>query len=45
VDRLSSQLLGFAPGARVLIVNCDDFGRHDAVTAAVVEWHAEPRVP
>jgi hypothetical protein len=25
VDRLSSELLGFAPDARVLIVNCDDF--------------------
>jgi predicted glycoside hydrolase/deacetylase ChbG (UPF0249 family) len=37
VDRLSSELLGFAPDARVLIVNCDDFGRHDAVNAAVVE--------
>lgn len=31
MDRLSSQLLGFAPDARVLIVNCDDFGMHDAV--------------
>ena len=37
VDRRSSQLLGFAPDARVLIVNCDDFGMHDAVNAAVVE--------
>src|SRR6266516_4882608 len=37
VDRLSSELLGFAPDARVLIVNCDDFGRHGAVNAAVVE--------
>jgi predicted glycoside hydrolase/deacetylase ChbG (UPF0249 family) len=37
VDRLSSQLLGFAAEARVLIVNCDDFGMHDAVNAAVVE--------
>jgi hypothetical protein len=37
VDRLSSELLGFAPDARVLIVNCDDFGIHDAVNAAVVE--------
>ena len=33
----SSELLGFAPDARVLIVNCDDFGMHDAVNAAVVE--------
>ena len=31
------RLLGFAPDARVLIVNCDDFGIHDAVNAAVVE--------
>jgi len=37
VDRLSSELLGFARDARVLIVNCDDFGMHDAVNAAVVE--------
>jgi chitin disaccharide deacetylase len=37
VDRLSSELLGFAPDARVLIVNCDDFGMHDAINAAVVE--------
>jgi chitin disaccharide deacetylase len=37
VDRLSSELLGFAAEARVLIVNCDDFGMHDAVDAAVVE--------
>jgi predicted glycoside hydrolase/deacetylase ChbG (UPF0249 family) len=33
----SSELLGFAPDARVLIVNCDDFGMHEAVNAAVVE--------
>jgi predicted glycoside hydrolase/deacetylase ChbG (UPF0249 family) len=37
VDRLSSQLLGFAPGARVLIVNCDDFGMHHDINAAVIE--------
>jgi predicted glycoside hydrolase/deacetylase ChbG (UPF0249 family) len=37
VDRLSSELLGFAADARVLIVNCDDFGMHDAVNAAVVD--------
>ena len=37
VDRLSSELPGFPPDARVLIVNCDDFGMHDAVNAAVVE--------
>jgi predicted glycoside hydrolase/deacetylase ChbG (UPF0249 family) len=37
VDRLSSELLGFTSDARVLIVNCDDFGMHDPVNAAVVE--------
>jgi predicted glycoside hydrolase/deacetylase ChbG (UPF0249 family) len=37
VHRLSSELLGFASDARVLIVNCDDLGMHDAVNAAVVE--------
>lgn len=37
MDRLSSELLGFASDARVLIVNCDDFGMHDAVNAAVVQ--------
>ena len=37
MDRLSSELLGFAPDARVLIVSCDDFGMHDAINAAVVE--------
>ena len=37
MDSLSSELLGFAADARVLIVNCDDFGMHDAVNAAVVE--------
>jgi chitin disaccharide deacetylase len=37
VDRLSSELLGFGSDARVLIVNCDDLGMHDAVNGAVVE--------
>jgi predicted glycoside hydrolase/deacetylase ChbG (UPF0249 family) len=37
VSGRSSELLGFAPGARVLIVNCDDFGMHEAVNAAVIE--------
>jgi chitin disaccharide deacetylase len=37
VDGLSSELLGFGPDARVLSVNCDDFGMHDAINAAVVE--------
>jgi predicted glycoside hydrolase/deacetylase ChbG (UPF0249 family) len=33
----SSALLGFPPDARVLIVNCDDFGMYDAINAAVVD--------
>jgi predicted glycoside hydrolase/deacetylase ChbG (UPF0249 family) len=33
---LSSELLGFAPDARVLILNADDFGMYHAVNAAVV---------
>jgi predicted glycoside hydrolase/deacetylase ChbG (UPF0249 family) len=37
VDPPSSAQLGFGPDARVLIVNCDDLGMHDAVNAAVVE--------
>ena len=37
VSGRSSELLGFAPGARVLIVNCDDFGMHEAVNAGVIE--------
>jgi chitin disaccharide deacetylase len=37
VDRLSTELLGFAPDARLLIVNCDDFGMHEAINGAVVE--------
>jgi predicted glycoside hydrolase/deacetylase ChbG (UPF0249 family) len=37
VDGWSSELLGFAADARVLIVNCDDFGMHEAVNAAVVD--------
>jgi len=32
----SSELLGFPPDARVLIINCDDFGMYHAVNAAVV---------
>ncbi|MEV0559084.1 ChbG/HpnK family deacetylase [Streptomyces sp. NPDC050597] len=34
---LSSELLGFPADARVLIVNCDDFGMRRGVNAAVVE--------
>jgi len=37
MDQRSSELLGFAPDARVVIVNCDDLGSHDAVNAGVVE--------
>jgi YdjC-like protein len=37
VDGLSSELLGFGRDARVLIVNCDDFGMNDAVNSAVVK--------
>jgi chitin disaccharide deacetylase len=33
----SSELLGFPPGARVLIVNNDDFGTYPAINAAVVD--------
>ena len=33
---LSSELLGFPAGARVLIVNNDDFGMYHAVNAAVI---------
>lgn len=33
---VSGKLLGFAPDARVLIVNCDDFGMYHAVNSAVV---------
>lgn len=32
----SNELLGLAPEARVLIVNCDDFGMSPAINAAVV---------
>ncbi|MGJ6967437.1 polysaccharide deacetylase family protein [Streptosporangium sp. G11] len=34
---LSSELLGFPPDARVLIVNNDDFGMYHAINAAVVD--------
>jgi chitin disaccharide deacetylase len=34
---LSSELLGFAPNARVLIVNADDFGMYPSVNAAVLQ--------
>lgn len=34
---LSTDLLGFPAGSRVLIVNCDDLGMHPAVNTAVLE--------
>ncbi|GAA1224962.1 polysaccharide deacetylase family protein [Pseudonocardia alaniniphila] len=33
----SNERLGLAPEARVLIVNCDDFGMYPAINAAVVQ--------
>jgi predicted glycoside hydrolase/deacetylase ChbG (UPF0249 family) len=33
----SGEVLGYPPDARVLIVNCDDFGMHDAVNVAVID--------
>ncbi|MFE4369811.1 polysaccharide deacetylase family protein [Streptomyces sp. NPDC056835] len=33
----SSELLGHPPAARLLIVNCDDFGMYPAINAAVIE--------
>jgi predicted glycoside hydrolase/deacetylase ChbG (UPF0249 family) len=34
---MSSELLGFDPDARVLIVNCDDLGMHEAVNIAIFD--------
>ncbi|MEV7904906.1 polysaccharide deacetylase family protein [Streptomyces anulatus] len=34
---LSSELLGYPSDARLLIVNCDDFGMYPAINAAVIE--------
>ncbi len=34
---MDSELLGFAPDARVLILNCDDLGMHEAVNAGVFD--------
>ncbi|MDP9954206.1 MULTISPECIES: carbohydrate deacetylase [Streptomyces] len=33
----SSELLGYPPDARLLIVNCDDLGMYPAINAAVIE--------
>ncbi|AHH99140.1 polysaccharide deacetylase family protein [Kutzneria albida] len=33
----SSELLGHPPDARVLIVNCDDFGMHEGINTAVID--------
>lgn len=37
MTRLSSELLGFAPTDRVLLVNCDDLGMHDAVNRGIFD--------
>lgn len=34
---LSSELLGFSADARILIVNCDDFGMYPAINTAVID--------
>ncbi|MBF9067106.1 polysaccharide deacetylase family protein [Streptacidiphilus fuscans] len=34
---LSCEALGYSPDARLLIVNCDDFGMYPGINAAVVE--------
>ena len=34
---MSSELLGFDPDARVLILNCDDLGMHEAVNIAIFD--------
>src|SRR5947207_8712612 len=34
-SRMSSELLGFDPDARLLILNCDDLGMHEAVNIAI----------
>ncbi|MDT0277589.1 ChbG/HpnK family deacetylase [Blastococcus goldschmidtiae] len=33
---LSSELLGYPAGARVLIINCDDLGMHESINVAVL---------
>lgn len=37
MSRMSSELLGRDPDARVLILNCDDLGIHDAVNIAIFD--------
>jgi predicted glycoside hydrolase/deacetylase ChbG (UPF0249 family) len=34
---MDSELLGFAPDARVLILNCDDLGMHEAANIAIFD--------
>jgi predicted glycoside hydrolase/deacetylase ChbG (UPF0249 family) len=34
---LSSELLGYPPDARVLIINCDDFGMYEGINTAVID--------
>jgi hypothetical protein len=36
MDITSDELLGFPSDARLLIVNCDDFGTYQAINTAVV---------
>jgi chitin disaccharide deacetylase len=36
MDLTSNESLGFPPDARLLIVNCDDFGMHQAINTAVI---------
>ena len=36
-SRMSSELLGVDPDARVLILNCDDLGMHEAVNIAIFD--------
>jgi predicted glycoside hydrolase/deacetylase ChbG (UPF0249 family) len=35
--RMDSELLGFGPDDRVLILNCDDLGMHEAVNVAIFD--------
>jgi predicted glycoside hydrolase/deacetylase ChbG (UPF0249 family) len=37
VESSSSELLGFTPDARVLILNCDDLGMHSSINAAILD--------
>ncbi|MFD3943365.1 ChbG/HpnK family deacetylase [Streptomyces sp. NPDC058579] len=37
MSETSGELLGYPRDARLLIVNCDDFGMYPAINAAVIE--------